>query len=311
MGSSPKMGDRFPVFLYPITNKMPEEAEEMDRQASNERILKIVEELKKRTAQEAYALTIQPDRTPTLFDSKFGGLPYWDLQKPYPTDPEGEKMLLLAQINFDAAKVDAPLPQKGMLQFFIAKNDMFGLDFDAQDQQNTFRVIYHETIDQTITAEQVKDLGIPEGLSDGESMDTPVEKEVVVSVTKKTVLYIGTECYEFGEVMRDVIRQVCGQDIEDWYDFLTAEESDTLYDELSVGGHWMLGYPYFTQSDPRELVEEYQRYDTLLFQMDSDGEDAYGDYVLWGDSGVGNFFIAREDLEKCDFSRVLYNWDCC
>ena len=276
----------------------------------SERIEKIVKEIQKRTAQEAYALTIQPERKPTLFDSKFGGLPYWDFSKPYPTDSEGEKMLLLAQINFDGAKVDAPLPQKGMLQFFIAKNDMFGLDFDAPDKQNTFRVIYHETIDQAVTVEQVKDLGIPEGISDEESMDTPVEKEAAVSVTKKTA-YINPDCCDFGAVMREAIGQVCGQDTEDWYDFLTAEESDTLYDELSVGGHWMLGYPYFTQSDPREFVEEYQCYDTLLFQMDSDGEDSYGDYVLWGDCGVGNFFIAREDLEKRDFSRVLYNWDCC
>lgn len=282
----------------------------MDHQASNERILKIVEELKKRTAQEAYALTIQPDRTPTLFDSKFGGLPYWDLQKPYPTDLEGEKMLLLAQINFDTAKVDAPLPQKGMLQFFIAKNDMFGLDFDAQDRQDTFRVVYHETIDQTVTAEQVKGLGVPDGMHGEGGLDTPVWKEAAVAIAKKTA-YIGIDCYDFGEVMQDVIRQVCGQDIEDWYDFITEEENDVLYDELSAAGHWMLGYPYFTQNDPRELVEEYERYDTLLFQMDSDGVDAYGDYVLWGDSGVGNFFINRKDLEKCDFSRVLYHWDCC
>ena len=33
--------------------------------------------------------------------------------------------------------------------------------------------------------------------------------------------------------------------------------------------------------------------------------------ILWGDCGVANFFISRTDLEKLDFSRVLYNWDCC
>lgn len=34
------------------------------------------------------------------------------------------------------------------------------------------------------------------------------------------------------------------------------------------------------------------------------------DLVLWGDCGVGNFFIRREDLLRRDFSRVLYIWDC-
>ena len=26
---------------------------------------------------------------------------------------------------------------------------------------------------------------------------------------------------------------------------------------------------------------------------------------------MGNFFINREDLLRRDFSRILYNWDCC
>ena len=59
----------------------------------------------------------------------------------------------------------------------------------------------------------------------------------------------------------------------------------------------------------REYEEKYRVYDTLLFQMDSDYGDE--DYVLWGDCGVGNFFIHQEDLKKRDFRKVLYNWDCC
>jgi uncharacterized protein YwqG len=45
----------------------------------------------------------------------------------------------------------------------------------------------------------------------------------------------------------------------------------------------------------------------LLFQMDTDDEVG----IMWGDSGVANFFIIEEDLKNKDFSRVLYNWDCC
>jgi uncharacterized protein YwqG len=32
--------------------------------------------------------------------------------------------------------------------------------------------------------------------------------------------------------------------------------------------------------------------------------------VSFGDSGVANFFISPSDLERLDFSRVLYTWDC-
>ena len=41
--------------------------------------------------------------------------------------------------------------------------------------------------------------------------------------------------------------------------------------------------------------------------MDSD--EAAG--ILWGDVGVANFFILPQNLEKKDFSNVLYTWDCC
>lgn len=272
----------------------------------SERIEKLVAEIRKRTAQEAYALTIQPERKPTIFDSKFGGLPYWDLQKPYPTDPEGEKMLLLAQINFDKAEVDAPLPQRGMLQFFTANNDVFGLNFGVTDQQTTFRVVYHETIDPIVTAEQVEGLDIPVGVR-CEGVETPVFQEVAVEISRKTA-YSNPLCYGFGEVANSAVQQVCGVEAA-WEDILTEDESYDLDELLVENRHWMLGYPFFTQDDPREY-EDHTKYDTLLFQMTSEMDDNYKDYIFWGDCGVGNFFIAREDLEKCDFSRVLYNWDC-
>nr|WP_088909012.1 DUF1963 domain-containing protein [Brevibacillus formosus] len=38
--------------------------------------------------------------------------------------------------------------------------------------------------------------------------------------------------------------------------------------------------------------------------------DNYDYYVSWGDSGVSNFFVRREDLLRLDFSKVSYTWDC-
>ncbi|MBF1069181.1 MAG: DUF1963 domain-containing protein, partial [Prevotellaceae bacterium] len=52
------------------------------------------------------------------------------------------------------------------------------------------------------------------------------------------------------------------------------------------------------------------RYDTLLFQLDSETVDEE-EITMWGDCGVGNFFINCEDLKRLDFSNVVYNWDCC
>ena len=73
-----------------------------------------------------------------------------------------------------------------------------------------------------------------------------------------------------------------------------------------VEGHRVGGYPSFTQLDPREYDQNFQEHTVLLFQLDSNDEDG----IMWGDSGVCNFFIRPDDLAKRDFSGVLYNWDC-
>ena len=51
-----------------------------------------------------------------------------------------------------------------------------------------------------------------------------------------------------------------------------------------------------------ETIEPYE----LLFQMISD-DDAD---IIWGDMGVGNFFIQPSALRNLDFSQVIYSYDC-
>ena len=37
--------------------------------------------------------------------------------------------------------------------------------------------------------------------------------------------------------------------------------------------------------------------------------DSVGD-IDWGDAGVATFLIEPDRLRRCDFSHVLYTWDC-
>jgi len=104
---------------------------------------KILEQIKADSAMEAYCLTIRRDATPGLLDSKFGGLAYWDSSLPYPTDPRGVPMQLLAQINFGAEDMDKPFPKAGLLQFFIGLDEMFGCNFAYAPDQKNYRVVYH------------------------------------------------------------------------------------------------------------------------------------------------------------------------
>ena len=125
---------------------------------------------------------------------------------------------------------------------------------------------------------------------------------------EKTTGCIGPEDFRFPEIFAQAVQAVTGEPAQPGpvFDNLREEVEGYLYDQLWSTGTHLLGWPHFTQADPRE---EDSPYDTLLFQMDSDWEEDET-YVMWGDAGVCNFFINGEDLEKRDFSRVLYNWDC-
>ena len=70
----------------------------------------------------------------------------------------------------------------------------------------------------------------------------------------------------------------------------------------------LMGYPFFTQTDPRYHYAAKQE-DVLLFQLDSAGHGNDVD-ILWGDSGVGAFFIKPKDLAGGHFERSWFNWDC-
>ena len=150
----------------------------------NERSRQILDEIKRRTSTTAYQLEFDTESAPTIFDSKVGGLPYWDPAKTYPTDSNGKKMFLLAQINFDREKVESPLPQGGMLQFFLAYDDVYGLHYHDEIRQKNWRVVYHEKIDTNMNAELVEGLGIP---TDTENQEycSPVLKSCVFHLFKK------------------------------------------------------------------------------------------------------------------------------
>lgn len=281
----------------------------------SEKAVKIVEKIKEMTGIPAIFIERKPNTVqPSLTDSKFGGLPYWDMQKEYPTDSKGKKMMLLAQINFsDLSAFDTELPKEGMLQFFIAvDDDVFGMDFDDPVSQKDFRVVFHDIVRQDVTEEQVQALDIVRA-EEADDYGTPIFHQAALSFRAGTD-YMSSDIEGFSAVFVQAVKAVTGEEIdeENWYEYFEEDTDDDNYmnEELSGLGHKMLGYPGFIQFDPREEDKDLQCYDTLLLQIDSDMDEDGEDYVLWGDCGVANLFINKEALIKRDFSNILYNWDC-
>lgn len=237
-----------------------------------------------------------PGKPSLPWQSRFGGRPYWPKGMEYPHTPDGAPMYLLAQLNLAEMPAIPGYPSSGMLQFFIADDDCMGLKF-CEGLEETIRgnsdgsgsrVVFHREIVEDIA---LLEQDLPQ-VSDAEFM--PLEDEYALSFTREDQLPLHTD-HRFGPAVAAL-----GEIHDDVMEKLWEESEATTQTRLG-------GYAYFTQDDPRYALEPGEW--LLLFQMDTD--DTEGVEIMWGDSGVGNWFIHRDDLAKQDFSRVWFNWDCC
>lgn len=231
----------------------------------------------------------------TVWQSKFGGKPYWPIKYNYPLDSTNKPMQLLAQINFSELPAISDLPQTGILQIFISTvTDYYGINFDNLIMQEDFKIIYH-----------------PELLEDKQKLYTdfsfiesinyerfPITEECVLNFEYK---YAPVPLCDFQ------FEKYFGQHVNTFLDDKKYEEEGwSLYENLYPGaGHKIGGYARFAQTDPREDTI-YHDYNILLLQIDTDEESG----ISWGDGGVANFFIRHQDLIKLDFTNIIYNWDC-
>ena len=236
-------------------------------------------------------------RKTSLWESKFAGHPYLPKTMEHPKDAEGNFMLLLAQLNFGELPTLELMPKQGILQFFISADDVMGIDFDDQKNQANFRILYHETIEKDESL-LVTDFSYLKEL-DTDHFPVPYELGLTFAICHEPV-----SCADFR------MDGLLGEDVDLSVLITQGDEEKELievYEETFAGdGHKIGGYPFFTQTDPRDEDDEYEEYEVLLFQMDSETETN----IMWGDMGVANFFIKEKDLQNLDFSGVMYNWDC-
>ncbi len=249
-------------------------------------------------ALSAYEHLIEPTRTTFISinttpvdyllpeDSKFGGLPYWPENLPYPQINK-KPAKLMAQINFEElAKKRCSLPDfptSGILQFFFEHgDDMWGINFDDITKPN-IKAIFHQSTSTPIS----EDNEILKVANDNEAM--PFEGTLALTF-EKAQEYAG-----FSDLVA----------VDNFYDGLddrlNDDEQDLFYDTIENSGSKIGGYAHFTQEDPRQTGTDW----VLLLQIDTD------DNVMFGDAGVANWFIKREDLKNLNFDNILFTWDCC
>lgn len=254
------------------------------------------------------AITPYSTTETTLLQSKFGGLPYFPKHLDYPTAPDGTPLHLLAQINFSETPKLEDLPEKGILQFYIeaAGQTAYGLEEYPQLAQTTFRVLYFPEPD--LNSDNLLDNFdfLPPGIG------LPLEDCLALNFAIKSTPMSASD-YRFRTLVKSYfpifkqsnLTKAQENSLEELLDDL-INEYEEKYEE-SLGGHRLGGYPAFVQNDDRENVEGEEGYDFLLLQIDSDDDNS----IMWGDEGIGNFFIQLSALKRLDFSKVLYTYACC
>ncbi len=282
--------------------------------ASQEGMDKLIQYFNEHASKTIFVLKPVKEKVIDLFTTKIGGTPYWDLSKAYPVDESGKKMHLLCQLNFEEFKIQNDLlPQKGILQFFIASSDyQYGMNFSEPSAQKNFRIVFHEKVDKNIREDEIIQL-IP---NESEITCSPILKSIALEFSQ-SISYIDINNYQINNIIRSAVKEITGKESEkdqDIFEIIGSEEenpySSKFWNMISNTESHVLGFPSFCQYDVRDEMPECTAayYDTALLYLDSKIGD--GEIMCWGDVGCADFLINSEALKNRDFSKVYYTWDC-
>ncbi|MDO4687284.1 MAG: YwqG family protein [Corynebacterium sp.] len=218
--------------------------------------------------------------------SRIGGPGLVSAKHPWPSDPSGLPMYLVAQLNLAEFPPQPDLPSDGLLQFFT-EEDPLGL-FELKPVEQIAKLVrYIPAVD--VPTMSLEFHAIPEfALVSGgyfEITASPYDQYPVFSDTSFTP-----------DDMR-LLRQV---DLWDEHperldEFLNAQHA-TVFNG---------GWARFVQSDPRDPDTNL----SLLLQIDV-YDFPIGEVNLEiADSGILNYFIPTSDLRTLNFHNVHYHWD--
>ena len=275
----------------------------------------VYDELKAAHNKEVIYIKAEKVDDLSLEESKFGGFPFVPLGDAIPTNAEGNQLALLAQINCAQLPENNMYPSDGWLQIWCLEDEMYGFCSDTIQPETNQKVLYIPAGTQGEPLERVEAMYQPYG-----NEECPlwfVDEQGAIWGMRLSFTH-GQQGITYSDGrFRDLFldrwnKRYPEQAVENFYD-LPDEIFENMVDSHDGPdcAHQLGGYPYFTQYDPRYEYDsaELAKYTEVLFQIDSQFDTKWD--LCWGDAGVRNLFISRENLEALDFSDLLYNFDCC
>ncbi len=222
--------------------------------------------------------------------SRIGGPAWLPDGGAWPLGRDGRPMEFLAQLDFAELPPLADFPEAGLLQFFIARDDRFGADYDDPARSDVRLVWRAEPpVGGRLHGQGPLDPLVDSSPFEGESVRTE-GRPLLGTVSSRMPSQDSVE-------VRELLAEMGIADaanVDDLVDpLLDVDEPPNLF----VGGH-----PRFVQWDFREPGFR-DDYDRVLLQLDSRSG------LIWGDCGWAVFLIRRADLLARDFSRVAFSWE--
>lgn len=273
---------------------------------THDNINEVIEIIRNSNTREYIRIFAEANDNTGVFSSKFGGIPYVANDDIIPVDSDNNQLALLAQINCGELPENNLYPKVGLLQFWIARSSNFGLG-----NRDSYCVKYIANIDESVSEKDILEKYDILDENSNEVRSPFKNKNASFSLTfeKGMSTITSTDCH-FEDIALKTIQDLFpNEEISDLYDDLDNDVYSTLFKSFEGVQHAIGAYPTFTQWDPRN-PDDTDTYNVMLLQIESMcSTDSNENEIMWGDSGVANFFIDSEKLEKLDFNDVLFNWD--
>jgi uncharacterized protein YwqG len=238
------------------------------------------------------ALLLRPDASadPASAAARLGGPAWFTDGEEWPRNAAGLPLEFVAQVNFAQLPPLPGFPRQGVARFFVGRDDLWGADFDAPDRSDV-RVLWYE-------GEQSGGRHQPPA-PPARGGHSPFQDDAV----RASGLALRPEPAEdlpdfYSWQLQERLERHAGRD-----GLQAVEDRLVALCETRAFAHRIGGHPTFTQYDFRRRGQ-HDDLDVVLLGLSSD------DAVMWGDAGEAAFLMRATDLERRDFSRVAFYWDC-
>lgn len=250
------------------------------------------------------SIILSPSRFASNRMSKFGGLPNWPADTPWPCDKEGIPLSFLVQVNLSELPVEEVkncLPSNGILFFFYdADNQPSGLD---PDEKSNWAVVYKEDNDQKQSN--------PDLINPGDQLllrETPIEFRIELTLPspsdsnfKKLNLSDkdAPSYFNLKKLLRSIqgyslpIHRILGHPDE-----VQGQAEDRC--QLVSQGFNLLKGPEGGLPQSRQNLHDSQEWE-LLLQLDSDPKQTGFEWIR---DGRLFFWIKKNDLAEMRFQNA-------